>query len=99
MSGHWVITAGSPFSAEALLALPFLQKWRRPPEHVEAATKCYKTKVSLHLEANCQIVDGGQCGRMLRTEGALTGLQSSPVERFCIFQLAPGLEAICQIVD
>ena len=24
MSGHWVITAGSPFSAEALLAIPFL---------------------------------------------------------------------------
>ena len=40
-----------------------------------------------------------QCGRMLGTEGALLGLQSSPVERFCIFQLAHASEALCQIVD
>ena len=51
MSGHWVITAGSPFSAEALLAIPFLLM-ATTPEHVEAATK-----VSLRLEANCQTVD------------------------------------------
>ena len=46
-----VITAGSPFSAEALLAIPFLFM-ATAPEPVEAATK-----VSLRLEANCQIVD------------------------------------------
>jgi hypothetical protein len=36
---------------------------------------------------------------MLGTEGALTGLQASPVERFCIFQQAHVLETNCQTVD
>ena len=57
MSGHWVITAGSPFSTEALLALPFLLM-ATTPEHVEAATKVEAaTNGSLRLEANCQIFD------------------------------------------
>ena len=52
------------------------------------------TKVSLR-KANFQIVDREQCVGMLRAEGSLLGLQSSPVECFCIFQLAHVSEAIC----
>ena len=47
----------------------------------------------------CQVLGKNQRVRMLGAERALTGLQSSPVERLCIFQQAHGLEANCQIVD
>ena len=64
----------------------------RPPGHAEAATKASLRGISIfqqaHVQASCQIVDWDQCVRMFGTEGALTGLQSSPVKRFCIFQQA-----------
>ena len=52
----------------------------------------YSTSASfswpISLRQFAKLLTERQCGRMLGTESALLGLQSSPVEHFCIFQLA-----------
>ena len=90
-------TSAKQSQAEALLTITC--------QHVEAATKaslcsiCIFNKLAPRSEATCQIFRQNQCGRMVGTKGSLSGLQSSSVERLCIFQQAHGFEATCQSVE